>query len=209
MRIKKSATVSMIALAVVCLGASPVLAGETHGAKIRWDIIQIVQNGTTFTALPGGISKSAASFQPALFSGDDSTITLTGNGTFQVGESHHVTGGGTWTTAMKDGTVTGSGTYQVTELEYFQAAPGSLAAAGIVDGFGNTNDAEAGIAAMKVSYSDGEKGILVVVCALAGTPLNVIEGTTATKGIVDYADPHGTDASIGNTLFHVIHEESE
>jgi hypothetical protein len=67
----------------------------------------------------------------------------------------------------------------------------------------------------EVAYSDGATGTLVVVCSLglpAGTPANVIEGTTAIKGFVDYADPvFPTDSSplTGNTLFHVIHGHEE
>jgi hypothetical protein len=213
MRIEKSITVSMIALAFMCLGTSRLLAGESHDARIRWDIFQLLADGVTAAA--GGTSTSAASFEPPQGTGDDSTITLTGSGTFELGESHHVTGGGTWVTATKGGTVTGRGTYRVTGLVSFDFAPGDFALTGLIDGIGNAADARAGLAVMRVGYSDGAKGTLVVVCSLgppAGTPANVIEGTTAIKGFVDYADPvFPTDSSplTGNTLFHVIHEREE
>ena len=198
----------MIALAFICLGASRSLADD----KIRWDIIQILSDGMTVEA--GGTSLSAASFEPAQGAGDDSTITLTGSGTFDLGESDDVTGGGTWVTAKKrkSGPVTGSGTYRVTRLVSFDLAPGDFAGSGLIDGIGNGADARAGLAVMNVAYSDGAKGTLVVICTLgtaAGTPANVIEGTTATKGFVDYADPFfpNNSPSFGNTLFHVIHED--
>ena len=209
MRVKNSTTVSMIALALVFLGAPPLSSAETQGSKVRWDIIQIVQSGTTFTALPGGTSLSAASFELAQGAGDDSTISLTGSGTFRLDDEHEVTGGGTWVTAMKDGTVIGSGTYKVTELVYFVVAPGNLAGLGVLDGVGNTVNSRAGLAVLKIRYSDGTKGILVVVCTLFGTPPDVIEGTTATKGFVDYADPFfpNNSGAFGNTLFHIIPDD--
>jgi hypothetical protein len=112
----------------------------------------------TVTAVPGGTSIAAATFQPAQFAGDNSTITLTGSGTFRLNEGHDVTGGGTWETATATGTVTGAGTYKVTELVRFEFAPGSFrfAETGIVDGIGNEANARAVLAVMRVTYSDGE-----------------------------------------------------
>jgi hypothetical protein len=154
------------------------------------------------------MSESTASFQPGLASGDNSTFTLTGSGTFELGDSHEVTGGGTCKTISGTTGAVASGTYGVTEFVSFVLAPGDLASAGVIDGIGNNADSHAGVAVVKVTYSDGEKGILVVVCSLPPvTPVNVIEGTTAIKGFVDYADPLGTDPNIGNTVFHVTHHE--
>ena len=156
MRIKKSTSVSMIALAFICLGASRLLADGTHEAKVRWDIFQLLPDPVT--AVAGGTSLSAASFEPAQGVGDDSTITLTGSGTFELGESDEVTGGGTWVTAMKSGTITGSGTYRVTRLVSFDLAPGEFAGSGLIDSIGNGADVHAGLDVMKVAYSDGTKG---------------------------------------------------
>ena len=52
-------------------------------------------------------------------------------------------------------------------------------------------------------YSDGENGMLVVSCTIAGPPA-ALEGTTATKGVVDYSNPLIPDGTTGNTLFHRI-----
>ena len=63
----------------------------------------------------------------------------------------------------------------------------------------------AGLAVLRIQYSDGERGILVVSCHLAGTPDSVFEGITASKGFVDYFNSQapipGVDAN--RTLFHV------
>jgi hypothetical protein len=196
----------MIGLALICLSA-PVLAGDGDGTRYRWDIFQLADvTATTFTIAPGGTSTSQATFYPAQLAGDNSTITVTGGGTFKLNGGDDVTGGGTWKTAAADGTVTGTGTYRVTKLVFFELGAGTLAAApGITDETGNLADTRAGLAVLRVHYSDGTNGMLVVSCNIAGPPA-AIEGTTATKGVVDYSNPLIPDVTTGNTLFHVIHE---
>lgn len=216
MRIKKSTTVSMIALAFACLSAPVLLADDSDGTHVRWDIFHFMGIGTAVvTFAPGGTSTSQAKFEPAQLVGDNSTITLTGHGTFNVRDPDEVTGGGTWKTVAAHGTVTG--TYKVTELVFAEFDGQSLAGAtGIDDDIGSLADVREGIAVMKVAYSDGTKGILTVVCnlGLPKSPLAIIEGTTATKGVVDYAVPlipvpATPDLVTGNTLFHVIHEHED
>lgn len=212
MRITKWIAISLIALTFVCFDVSPLLASESHETKFRWDIIQLSVSGSppnlVFTLLPGGLSTSVAALIPAQGAGDDSKITLTGEGTFVLGEVHEVTGGGTWATATKDGSPIASGTYRVTELVFFKIAPSNFAATGLVDGFGNASDVRAGLAVLKVHYSDGENGVVVVVCNIGPpAPMTLIEGTTATKGFVDYSNPISPDGTTGNTLFHVIHND--
>jgi hypothetical protein len=207
MRIKKSILVSMIAPVFSCLGASPLLASDHHETKVRWDIIQVSISGTVVTVLPGGISTSVAALIPAQGTGDDSTITLTGTGTFEPGERHEVTGGGTWATAAKDGTPIASGRYRVTELLFWKMSPSDFAATGIVDGFGNPADVGTGLAVLRVHYSDGEDGIVAVSCSFGPpTPAAAFEGTTATKGFIDYSNPTSTNGLDGNTFFHITHE---
>jgi hypothetical protein len=209
MRVNNSTTVSMIALAFVCLGASPLLAEETHGAKIRWDIFRPEVGTTSITIAPGGHSISQATFSSVQNAGDNSTITLTGSGTFDLGESNDASGGGTWETATAAGAVIATGTYRVTGLVRFELAPGSLAGVpGFVDAIGNVADTRAGLAVLRVAYSDGAKGILVLSCNFGPpAPAAVFEGTTATKGFVDYYNALFPDFTFGNTIFHVIHED--
>jgi hypothetical protein len=59
----------------------------------------------------------------------------------------------------------------------------------------------AGLAFLRIAYSDGSRGILVVSCHLPGTPQSVFEGVTASKGFTDYWNhiPAGT-------FFQVIRE---
>ncbi|HWY94175.1 MAG TPA: hypothetical protein VNX69_03235 [Steroidobacteraceae bacterium] len=208
MRIRKSITVPMIALAFICLGASRLLAGEHHETKVRWDIIQISISGSVITVFPGGISTSVAALIPAQGTGDNSTITLTGTGTFEPSERHEVTGGGTWATAKEDGTPIASGNYRVTEFLFWKMAPSNFAATGIVDGFGDPEDVRTGLAVLRVHYSDGEDGIVAISCSFGPpTPAAVFEGTTATKGFIDYSNPTSKTGLDGNTFFHVMHED--
>ena len=102
---------------------------------------------------------------------DGSMITLTGSGTFQPDDPDEVTGGGTWTVSTG-----GSGTFKVRGLVRFNLAPGSVSDPSI----------HAGLAFLRITYSDGSQGVLAVSCMLPGTPANVAEGITASKGFVDY-----------------------
>ena len=108
---------------------------------------------------------------------DGSKISLTGTGTFVLGEPEKVSGGGTWQTFAADGTtLTGSGKYQVTALVRFQLAPGAVPDPTI----------HAGLAQLRIRYSDGSGGILTVSCHLPGSPSSVAEGTEASKEVTDY-----------------------
>jgi hypothetical protein len=60
-------------------------------ATIRWDLIHIVTFSPSGNVIAEG-GKASASAQ------NKSTITLTGSGTFTLGDSDDVTGGGTWQT---------------------------------------------------------------------------------------------------------------
>ena len=101
---------------------------------------------------------------------DNSSITLTGTGTFSPDDPDEVTGGGTW--AVSTG---GGGTFQVKQLirvDFTERVPGSSLRGGLV--------------LFRVTYSDGSRGILAISCAFPGTHDNVAEGSTASKGFVDY-----------------------
>jgi len=208
MRLTRWTFISILA-ALVCVGAPGLSAQGSEGTRLRWDIWKPEVGATSITVAPGGHSMSQATFSSVQLAGDNSTITLTGSGTIELGESQDVTGGGTWETATATGTVTGKGTYRATGLVRFDLAPGTLAGIpGFVDAIGNLSDTRAGLAVMKIAYSDGVKGILVVGCNFGPpAPAAIFEGTTATKGFVDYYNALYPDFTFGNTIFHVLHED--
>jgi hypothetical protein len=115
--------------------------------------------------------KWVISVSASALASDGSSITLTGSGTFSTDESDQVTGGGTWSVSTG-----GSGNFQVTQLVRFALAPGSTTNPSI----------HAGLAFLRVAYSDGSRGVLTVSCALPGSPSNIEDGAHASKGFVDY-----------------------
>ena len=193
--------------------------GDDHkGTTYRWDIVKITSFNPV-TAFEGGFASALAN--------DGSRITVTGNGTFDLRESDEVTGGGTWTTFGPDGTtMTGNGTYRVTQLVRFDVAPG-LQTGGLIDNIpgaiGDLTDNRAGLLFVKIAYSDGSRGVLVVSCHLNGgpdfvtrpaAPASIFEGITASKGYVDYWNrlpPIVSPAPVdGNrTLFHVLSQDEK
>lgn len=193
LRLVVSAVVGLAIAATLSL-ASGIIA-FADGTMMRWDIVGVDTTTTPFTIVAGGTDTAAAV--------DGSTISVTGSGTFVVGESDEVTGGGTWKTVGSDGT-TANGTYKVTGLVRFDLAPGTFTSLPLLDGIGSPANGRSGLALLKVAYSDGARGILVVSCHLGGTPNPVFEGTTATKGFVDYLNRKS-----GATLFHVIPENED
>jgi hypothetical protein len=193
----------------------PVLVGanasaEERNTTMRWDIILI----SHFDPVNGNVIEAGGTAWA--FAQDKSMITVMGSGTFTVGDSDDVTGGGTWkTVAEPPESTVNSGTYRVTGLVRFDVAPGAQTSnAKDHIGDGTLADNRGGLAILRIAYSDGSKGILVVSCDLpgnlppgpAGSPHSIFEGITATKGFVDYWN-HGVPAAGVNgnrTLFHVV-----
>ena len=162
----------------------PVLRDDDD-TVVRWDIVHIPPLCPT----PGGNASATTHHN------NNSTITLTGSGTFEPGDRKEVTGGGTWTTAS------GSGTYRVTELVSWQPAPGVFnCSPDTIPG-----QRSAGLAVLRIRYNDGSKGVLMVSCRLSGTPQEVFEGIAVSKGFVGY--PHNIEPMMGVdanfTLFHI------
>jgi len=200
----------IVAMAILFL---PLLVvGNAYGeTKYRWDIVNLTLVGMTPNINAGGIASAQAQ--------DNSMITVTGSGTFTVGDDD-VSGGGTWKTFAPDGTtVTGMGDYRVTLLVRFQVAPGhqtSILHDNIGDG--TLTDNRAGLAILRVAYDDGSKGILAVSCHLNGNPppqgpdaapASIFEGITASKGFVDYWNrvaPTGSPgtSNANRTVFHIL-----
>jgi hypothetical protein len=174
------------ALVLPVVGA---VARASDHVSVRWDLLHVVPPNL----YAGGVASPTA--------GDGSKITVTGTGTFQVeeGSFEDVSGGGTWETRDASNTVTGSGTYRVRGVVLFEQAPGTLPSPPLIDNIGNAADASSGLAVLRVGYSDGSRGILVVECMLpVGSPPSFVEGITAIKGNVNYLN-----SSHSPTLFHV------
>jgi len=165
-------------------------AANAQAQHVRWDIIP-----PTGDIRPGGSASATAA--------DGSTITLTGSGTFVApasgsGSSSAATGGGTWKIfPPKSNTASASGTYQVEGLVRFDEAPGSLT--GVNDLIGDLEDAHAGLAILRIVYSDGDRGVLVFSCSLPGSPAAIPEGVSASKSFVDFFNIMQEPV----TLFHV------
>lgn len=184
--------------AVGILGAlgtpTAVFADET---TVRWDIISVDFAAGTVSA--GGVASALAN--------DGSKITLTGSGTFQPDEEGDVTGGGAWKTFSRTGAQTATGTYRVTGFVSWERAPGTPPLP--IDKIGNLADNSAGLAVLRVRYSDGTRGVLTVSCHLVGTPDSVFEGITTTKEFVDYWNRVAPPSPPGNenrTTFHITPE---
>jgi len=164
------------------------------GTTVRWDLISV--NFTTGTLSAGGHASASAA--------GNSKITLTGSGTFQPGEDGGASGGGTWWTFSATGTQTGTGSYKTTGLVSWTQAPGTPPLPN--DNIGVRAQESAGLAILRIRYSDGSRGVLTISCDLVGTPDGVFEGITATKGFVDYwnreAPVPGVDGN--RTNFHVM-----
>ena len=187
-------------VATLWAGAARVRADDEE-TRVRWDIINTVPPPPAPTVIVTAGGKASAR------ANDDSKITMTGTGTFE-GASGEAKGGGTWMVCNKAATVCGSGTYRVRRLVRFDPAPGTPPPANVdqID----EGQTSAGLAVLGITYSDGDKGILVVSCHLVGTPDSVFEGITATKGFVDFwnreAPAPGVNAN--RTVFHVRREEN-
>ncbi|MEK6226119.1 MAG: hypothetical protein AABM40_07445 [Chloroflexota bacterium] len=162
-----------------------------EGARFRWDIISI--DFTTGTVSAGGSASARANL-------DTGIITLTGSGTFRPGQRKAVTGGGTWSTTGTAGV--GHGTYRVTELVEWHLAPGTFPLT--IDAIGDKADARAGLAVLRVRYSDQSEGILVVSCTIAGTPSSVFEGIRTSRGFVYYWNGDIAADNVNHTLFHFL-----
>jgi hypothetical protein len=178
-------------------GLSPSFSASASNHDMRWDIVSI--NFGTGTVSAGGVASARAN--------DGSKITLTGSGAFRSnpGNSQDVTGGGTWQTFDATGGATGSGGYTVTGFVSFILAPGGPPLPN--DNIANRADIRAGLLVVRIAYSDGSEGTLLVSCHLVGTSDAVFEGVTASKGYVDYWNREAPPAPPGDanrTAFHVI-----
>ncbi len=185
---------------LLLLGSSSTTPVASASSIIRWDIVNLTFVNGTPTITAGGHATAIAQ--------DGSKITLTGSGAFLVPAlvgSTLVVGGGTWKTFSPAGALTGQGTYRVTKFISFVQASGFLSAP-VDDEIAEIDDTHAGLAYLRITYSDGSRGELVVSCNLPGAPPNIFEGVTASKGFVGYwnrTDPQ-SGVNANRTLFHSI-----
>ena len=200
MKAKRFWPLWLAVLLVVMLLGSALFVTRTSaaGQKYRWDIISV--DFSTGTLSAGG--------QASAIANDGSSITLTGEGTFNAASTfgnRDVTGGGTWQTIDKSGSPTASGTYQVTSFVSFTVAPGTPPLPH--DNIGNLKDNRAGLLFVTIHFSDGSPGVLTVSCHLVGTPNSVFEGIRVSMGFVDYWNGNPPPAPPGNanrTTFHIL-----
>jgi len=174
--------VFVVTILSVGIWLTVVKPANAQAQHVRWDIASVSPPFPPGDITAGGSASAAA--------GDGSTITLTGSGTFVAPASGKgssaANGGGTWEIFPPNSTTaSASGTYQVERLVRFDEAPGSLAGLPLTDLIGNPEDAHAGLAILRIVYSDGDRGVLVVACML-NMPATLVEGVSATKGFVDY-----------------------
>jgi hypothetical protein len=195
-KISGVAGVSLALLLAMTFGSRLAHGQAQH---VRWDIVTLSLPGATVN--PGGQASAKDNL--------GNTLTLTGTGQFVApagggGTSSAVTGGGGWRITTATGT--SSGTYVVTGLVRWEDAPGSFP--GTADNIGGPGTFRAGLAVLRIEYSDGSPGILVLSCHGAGTADTVFEGITASKGYVDFwntVPPSGTPATANanRTSFHL------
>jgi len=203
MKVKRFWPLWLAVLLVVMLLGSALFVTRTSaaGQKYRWDIISV--DFSTGTLSAGG--------QASAIANDGSSITLTGEGTFNAASTfgnRDVTGGGTWQTIDKSGTPTASGTYQVTSFVSFIVAPGTPPLPH--DNIGNLKDNRAGLLFVTIQFSDGSPGVLTVSCHLVGTPNSVFEWIRVSMGFVDYWNgnpPPAPPANANRTTFHLLDGE--
>ncbi len=196
--------ITVLLLGLLTVGISARAGDEKEETRVRWDIVS-VQGGNL---LPGGIASAR--------NNNDDKITVTGSGTFVPGDPEEVTGGGDFRIVDRMGRELFRGTYRVTKLVSFELAPGRIPPGFPVnDTIGNFADARAGLVFLRIRYSDGRRGILVVGCHLPeGTPDAVMEGITASHAFVNFWNreapqdgPPFVDAN--RTVFHVVREAED
>jgi hypothetical protein len=91
-----------------------------------------------------------------------------------------------------------SGTYVVTGLVRWDQEPGKSLPAVITNDTIDDGTPTAGLVVLRIAYSDGSNGTLVVSCNLPPPNPQMFEGITATKNVVDYWRHIS-----GVTLFHI------
>ena len=102
--------------------------------------------------------------------------------------------------------MTGTGTYEVTGLVRWDRAPfppGSPPP--LTDLIEPSAVRSTGLAVLRITYSDGQRGTLLISCTGSTAPPSMFEGITATKQFIDYKSnvPAVPGVDGNRTLFHI------
>ena len=94
-----------------------------------------------------------------------------------------------------------NGEYKVTALVSYQQSPGSgpVAAGTVVPLLPNAVELRAGLAVLRVIFSDSKLGTLTVSCNRSSQTPEMFEGIVVSKGFVMFATPE-----LGGTLFALL-----
>jgi hypothetical protein len=171
---------------------------QGQAAQIRWDIVSLVF-GAPPIINPGGVADAKTV--------DNFRLRFTGSGTFvsgagRSGGSGAATGGGEWQLYDPTNALIGSGAYVVTDVLSWEFA--NLFAPGPINNIG-PNGAN-GNAVLRIEYSDGSRGILLVACHGPGAPAGISEGVAATKGFMtfDKIQPPAPGVDTNRTAFQIL-----
>ncbi|MGI8423078.1 MAG: hypothetical protein ACR2NO_03005 [Chloroflexota bacterium] len=197
------------------LGGAAALAMGTRtawaqaAAPIRWDIVNLNPVTGGLEVSPGGESSASADDSPpAQPPAAGERITYTGNGVFVPGAPRSVSGGGGYVIRNKQGGEIGRGTYRVTELIYWTQGPGTPPPQIVSNRIPDAGTPSAGLAVLRIAYSDGQQGILAVSCQLVDTPNSIFEGVFGTHGAASFwsADAPQTEPFVNanRTLFTIL-----
>ena len=178
-------------------GVPQMLAQAVGAPKLRWDITTtqpgpggVPPSPTNLAKLvPGGIA-SAWAYNPA--GAPRLKITVTGSGTFSPFDATDVSGGGEfiiqrWNASAGLLEDVSSGTYRVTEMVSFNEVATAPPFVSYINGITNTTseDLRVGHLVLRIAYSDGSRGLLIVSCSAGGYQF---EGIAASKGFVTFAN---------------------
>jgi len=164
---RRSFVLASLALGLLLSLSGPAAASNANGNHNRYMWIVGADPPFTETAIaPNG-----------------STITMSGSGTLKAGPGHTATGGGSY--VLSSG---GSGTWTATGVQGF-VNYGEAIPQGIPGAFG-------GETKLKVSLSNGDRGVLTITCLLGSPPPSKVEGIGVilgrggqfTKGVPESGD---------------------
>jgi hypothetical protein len=202
-----------LSLALMFVFVAVVARADDDKTIVRWDIISLTFNegGLGIHGLnAGGVALAQAPnhVPPNV----PFRIRFTGSGTFPArrGPSSDVTGGGTWETFDENGLSTGFGKYRVRGLASWEFD--SFQTPGFIDHIADASTRANGNAVLRIRYSDGSTGVLLIGCHGPGASNGIVEGVGGSKNQVTYwfiEQPPPGAVDLNRTLFHILVEEDD